>query len=40
LRTPIDYAPIVRAAWVSAAYAIPCIAFAFASFVRRDVTGG
>jgi ABC-2 type transport system permease protein len=40
LRTPIDYAPVVRAAWVCALYAIPCVAFAFTSFMRRDVTGG
>ena len=40
LRTPVDWAPIVRGAWVSAAYALPAIAAAFTAFVRRDVAGG
>jgi ABC-2 type transport system permease protein len=40
LREPADWAPIVRAAWVSALYAIPAIGWAFVSFVRRDVAGG
>jgi ABC-2 type transport system permease protein len=40
LREPIDWAPIGHAAWVSAAYAIPCLAVSFASFLRRDVAGG
>jgi ABC-2 type transport system permease protein len=40
LREPIDWAPVVRAAWVSALYAVPAAAWAFAVFVRRDVTGG
>ena len=40
LRTPIDWAPIGHAAWVSAAYAIPALAVAFTAFVRRDVAGG
>ncbi|MDA0180675.1 ABC transporter permease [Solirubrobacter phytolaccae] len=40
LREPIDWGPIVRAAWVSALYGIPCLAWAFAHFLRRDVTGG
>jgi ABC-2 type transport system permease protein len=40
LREPIDWAPIVRAAWVSAAYAVPATAIAFTSFLRRDVAGG
>ena len=40
LREPADWAPIVRAAWVSALYAIPTMGWAFASFVRRDVAGG
>jgi ABC-2 type transport system permease protein len=40
LRDPIDWAPIVRAAWVSAAYALPALAAAFTVFVRRDVAGG
>jgi ABC-2 type transport system permease protein len=40
LRTPIDTAPIVRAAWVSASYGAAALAAAFIVFVRRDVTGG
>jgi ABC-2 type transport system permease protein len=40
LRTPIDWAPIGHAAWVSAAYAVPALAVSFVSFVRRDVVGG
>jgi ABC-2 type transport system permease protein len=40
LRTPVDWAPIVRAAWVCAAYAVPCLGIAFLSFLRRDVAGG
>ncbi len=40
LREPIDWAPIGHAAWVSALYAIPCLAVSFTSFLRRDVAGG
>lgn len=40
LRDPADWAPIVRAAWVSALYAIPAAGWAFVAFVRRDVAGG
>jgi ABC-2 type transport system permease protein len=40
LRTPIDWSPIVRAAWVSAVYAVPCGFAAYLVFLRRDVTGG
>jgi ABC-2 type transport system permease protein len=40
LRTPIDWEPIVRAAWVCAAYGIPCLVAAFLVFLRRDVAGG
>jgi ABC-2 type transport system permease protein len=40
LRDPVDWAPIVRGAWVSAAYAVPAFAAAFIAFVRRDVAGG
>ncbi len=40
LRTPVDWAPIVRAAWVCAAYSLPCLAAAYVSFTRRDVAGG
>jgi ABC-2 type transport system permease protein len=40
LREPIDWAPVVRAAWVSALYGVPAAAWAFLVFLRRDVTGG
>jgi ABC-2 type transport system permease protein len=40
LREPADWAPIVRAAWVSALYAVPALAWAFVAFLRRDVAGG
>jgi ABC-2 type transport system permease protein len=40
LREPADWAPVVRAAWVSAAYAVPALAAAFVAFMRRDVAGG
>jgi ABC-2 type transport system permease protein len=40
LRDPVDWAPVVRGAWVSACYGVPAIAVAFTVFVRRDVTGG
>ncbi len=40
LRDPVDWAPIVRASWVSAAYAIPALGWAFVAFLRRDVAGG
>jgi ABC-2 type transport system permease protein len=40
LRTPIDWAPIVRAAWVCAMYAVPALFAAYLVFLRRDVAGG
>jgi ABC-2 type transport system permease protein len=40
LRTPIDWAPILRAAWVCAMYGLPALAAAFLVFLRRDVAGG
>ena len=40
LRTPADWDPIIRAAWVSAAYAIPSLTVALTVFLRRDVAGG
>jgi ABC-2 type transport system permease protein len=40
LRDPIDWAPVVRGAWVSAMYAVPALFAALTVFVRRDVTGG
>jgi ABC-2 type transport system permease protein len=40
LRTPIDWAPIVRAVWVCALYGVPSLFAAFLVFLRRDVAGG
>lgn len=40
LRTPIDWAPIVRAAWVCAIYGGTAFCAAFIVFIRRDVAGG
>jgi ABC-2 type transport system permease protein len=40
LRQPIDWSPIVRAAWVCALYGIPALGTAFLVFLRRDVAGG
>jgi ABC-2 type transport system permease protein len=40
LRTPIDWAPIIQAAWVCALYAVPAIFAAYLVFLRRDVAGG
>jgi ABC-2 type transport system permease protein len=40
LRTPADWAPIVRAAWVCALYAVPSLIAAALVFLRRDVAGG
>lgn len=40
LRDPIDWAPIVHAAWVSALHALPCPVGAAAYLRRRDVAGG
>ena len=40
LREPTDWAPIGRAAWVCAAYAVPSLFAALVVFLRRDVTGG
>jgi len=40
LRTPIDWSPIIRAAWVCALYGFPCLGAAYLIFLRRDVAGG
>jgi ABC-2 type transport system permease protein len=40
LRTPIDWAPIIRAAWVCAMYGIPALVASYIVFLRRDVAGG
>jgi ABC-2 type transport system permease protein len=39
LREPTDWAPIGHAAWVSASYAVPALAWALLAFLRRDVAG-
>jgi ABC-2 type transport system permease protein len=39
LRSPVDWAPIVRAVWVCALYAIPALTAAGLVFLRRDVAG-
>ncbi len=39
LRTPVDWAPILRAIWVCAIYALPALAAAALVFLRRDVAG-
>lgn len=39
VRTPIDWAPTVRSAWVCALYGIPSLIAAYLVFVRRDVAG-
>jgi ABC-2 type transport system permease protein len=40
LRQPIDWSPIVRAAWVCAIYGFSALGAAFLVFIRRDVAGG
>jgi ABC-2 type transport system permease protein len=40
LRTPIDWAPIVRALWVCGIYGLAAGGTSFLVFVRRDVAGG
>ncbi|HEX4188604.1 MAG TPA: ABC transporter permease [Solirubrobacteraceae bacterium] len=40
LRTPVDWAPIIRAAWVCALYSIPALLASGMLFVRRDIDGG
>jgi ABC-2 type transport system permease protein len=39
LRSPIDWDPIVRAAWVCALYGVPALIAAGLVFLRRDVAG-
>jgi ABC-2 type transport system permease protein len=40
LRSPIDWSPIIRAAWVCALYGLPALAASYLVFLRRDVAGG
>jgi ABC-2 type transport system permease protein len=39
LRVPVDWAPILRALWVCALYAVPALLVAMVVFLRRDVAG-
>jgi ABC-2 type transport system permease protein len=40
LRSPADWSPVVRSAWVCSLYGIPSLIAAYLVFLRRDVTGG
>jgi ABC-2 type transport system permease protein len=40
LRTPTDWAPILRELWVCALYAVPALFASYLVFLRRDVAGG
>jgi ABC-2 type transport system permease protein len=40
LRTPIDWSPIIQAAWVCALYGLPALFASYLVFLRRDVAGG
>jgi ABC-2 type transport system permease protein len=40
LRSPIDWSPIIRAAWVCGLYGLPAIVASYLVFLRRDVAGG
>jgi ABC-2 type transport system permease protein len=40
LRTPIDWSPIIQAAWVCALYGVPALFASYLVFLRRDVAGG
>jgi len=39
LRSPIDWDPVIRAAWVCALYAVPALIAGALVFLRRDVAG-
>ena len=39
LRTPADWAPVIRSLWVSGLYILLPLFIAYAVFLRRDVTG-
>jgi ABC-2 type transport system permease protein len=40
LREPIDWTPILHAAWVCPLYAVPALVAGYLVFLRRDVAGG
>ena len=37
-RTPVDWQPVIRAAWVCALYALPALVAGYLVFLRRDVS--
>jgi ABC-2 type transport system permease protein len=39
LRVPVDWAPVVRAAWLTAAYALPPLFASYLVFLRSDIKG-
>jgi ABC-2 type transport system permease protein len=39
LRVPIDWAPVIRSAWLTAAYGLPPLFAAYLLFLRSDITG-
>jgi ABC-2 type transport system permease protein len=40
LRSPVDWAPVIRSAWVCSLYGVPALAGSYLLFLRRDVAGG
>jgi ABC-2 type transport system permease protein len=40
LRSPADWAPVIRSAWVCSLYGVPSLIAAYLVFLRRDVAGG
>ena len=40
LREPIDWQPVLHAAWVCPLYAVPALVAGYLVFLRRDVAGG
>jgi ABC-2 type transport system permease protein len=39
LRVPVDWSPVIRAAWLSAAYGLPPLFASYLIFLRDDITG-
>jgi ABC-2 type transport system permease protein len=39
LNVPVDWSPIVRAVWLSAAYGLPPLVLSYLVFLRDDITG-
>ena len=40
LRSPADWDPVIRSAWVCSLYGLPSLIAAYLVFLRRDVAGG